>query len=83
MFEWSDPGSYEVLAQLCAARQRAERCRRIIDEQGEMVRGRDGFRAHPLLREELGFRAFVVRSLAKLGLDLEPLRSGPGRPPGR
>jgi hypothetical protein len=83
MFEWSDPGSYEVLAQACSARQRAERCRRIIDEQGEMIRGRDGLKAHPLLRDELANRAFLVRSLAKLGLDLEPLRSGPGRPPGR
>jgi hypothetical protein len=76
-FEWSDRGSDEVLAQLCAARQRAERCIRIIDEQGEMLTMRGQIKAHPLLREELANRAFVVRSLAKLGLDLEPLRPGP------
>jgi hypothetical protein len=72
-----------VLAQCCAARQRAERCRRIIDEQGEMIRVKDGWRSHPLLRDELQNRAFVCRALTKLGLDLEPLRAGPGRPPGR
>jgi hypothetical protein len=33
------------------------------------------------LRAELANRAFVVRSLARLGLDVEPVRPM-GRPPG-
>jgi hypothetical protein len=83
IFEFDDPGSYEVLAQACAARSRAERCRAIIDEQGEMVRLKGGvIRANPLLRDELANRAFTVRALSKLGLDLQPIRSGPGRPGG-
>jgi hypothetical protein len=84
VFEFDDPASYEVLAQACAARSRAERCRLLIDEQGEMLRLKGGItRANPLLRDELANRAFTVRALSKLGLDLQPLRSGPGRPPGR
>ena len=46
---------------------------------------RDSFPAvyyFPLLKHELAARAFVVRTLARLGLDLEPVRAGPGRPPG-
>jgi hypothetical protein len=34
-------------------------------------------------RHRPGARSFVVRTLARLGLDLEPVRGGPGRPPGR
>ena len=83
VFAWDDPGNYRVLEQCCFALQRAERCRAVIDEQGEMLMVRGHVRSHPLLRDELQNRAFVVRSLAKLGLDLAPLRSGPGRPPGR
>jgi hypothetical protein len=82
VFAWDDPGNYRVLEQCCFALQRAERCRAVIDDQGEMLMVRGQVRSHPLLRDELQNRAFVVRSLAKLGLDLEPLRS-PGRPPGR
>jgi hypothetical protein len=81
-YEFSDRASYETLAQACAALDRAERCRELIDEQGEMIPSRTGMRSHPLLRDELANRAFVTRALAKLGLDLEPLRSGPGRPGG-
>lgn len=39
-------------------------------------------KAHPAIREELACRGFVVRTLQKLGLNCEPVRSGPGRPPG-
>jgi len=35
-----------------------------------------------LLKEELGARAFVTRGLHRLNLDVEPLHSRPGRPPG-
>jgi hypothetical protein len=84
IFEFDDPASYQVLAQACAACSRAEKCRQIIDDEGEMLRLKNGItRAHPLLRDELANRAFCVRALSKLGLDLQPLRSGPGRPPGR
>ena len=82
-YEFNDRGSYETLSQACAAADRAEACRAQIDADGEVIRNKMGIRDHPLLKHEIASRAFVVRTLARLGLDLEPVRSGPGRPPGR
>jgi hypothetical protein len=55
---------------------------KITREDGEVIRTRTGVRAHPLIREELSARAFFTRCVQRLGLNLEPLRSGVGRPPG-
>ena len=82
-YEFSDRASYETLGQACAAADRAERCREQIDADGECIQVRGGgLRDHPLLKHEISARSFVVRTLARLGLDLEPVR-GMGRPPGR
>jgi hypothetical protein len=81
-YEFADRGSYETLFQACAAADRAASLRGLIDADGEMVRTKTGVRDNPLIKHELAARAFVVRTLARLGLDLEPVRSGPGRPPG-
>ena len=81
-YEFSDRASYETLAQACAAADRAERCREQIDADGEVIRTKAGPRDHPLLKHEIAARSFVVRTLARLGLDLEPVRAGPGRPGG-
>jgi hypothetical protein len=81
-YDIADAGGLETLRQACAAADRAERCRKIIDEQGEMLTVRGQVRAHPLLRDELANRAFVTRAIARLGLDLEPVKPI-GRPPGR
>jgi hypothetical protein len=80
-FEWDDPVPYRVLHEACLALQRAERCRRLIDEQGEMIRTKTGMKAHPLLRDEAAARALGCRLLARLGTDLEPVRPM-GRPGG-
>ena len=77
----NDPGSVEILFQACASADRAERCRAIIDQDGELVRTKAGTRSHPLLRDELNNRALTARLIGRLGLDLEPVRS-PGRPGG-
>src|SRR5687767_6336526 len=81
-YEFSDRASYETLFQACAAADRAERCRVAIDRDGELIRTRTGEREHPLLKAEMAARGFVVRTLARLGLDLEPIRPGVGRPSG-
>jgi hypothetical protein len=81
-YEFSDPGSIEVLAQACASLDRAELCAEEIARDGQMLRSKTGVRSNPLLREELANRAFCVRALSKLGLDLEPLHDRPGRPSG-
>jgi hypothetical protein len=64
---------------LASAADRASRLKAVIDHDGEVVRGRDGIRAHPALKEELACRGFIVRTLHRLGLDVEAVRS-PGRP---
>jgi hypothetical protein len=76
-----DAGGLETLRQACCACDRAEACRRIIAEQGELLTIRGQIRSHPLLRDELQNRAFVVKAIQRLGLDLEPIKSV-GRPPG-
>lgn len=78
-----DAGGLEMLAQACTAADRAERCRRAINEDGEVIRAKTGLKDHPLLKHETAARALAVRTLARLGLDLEPVRPTAGRPPGR
>jgi hypothetical protein len=70
-FSFADPGSYEVLAQACFAATRADRCREIIDRDGELLRVGKLIRSNPLLRDEIQNRALCARLLGKLGLDLE------------
>jgi hypothetical protein len=81
-YEFSDRGSYETLCQACLAADRAAEMAAQIDADGVAIRTKAGLRDHPLLKHELASRSFVVRSLARLGLDLEPIRAGVGRPPG-
>jgi hypothetical protein len=81
-YEFSDRASYETLAQACSAADRAAEMAAQIDRDGVAIRTKAGLRDHPLLKHELAARAFVVRALARLGLDLEPTRPGPGRPSG-
>ena len=77
-----DVGGLEMLAQAAAMVDRAESCRQMVDQHGEVVKTRTGIvREHPALRAELSARAFVVRTLARLGLDVEPVRPL-GRPTG-
>ena len=77
-----DCGGVEMLAQACAALDRAEACRVLIDRDGEVTRIKGGgMKDHPALKHELANRAFLVRTLGRLGLDVEAIRP-PGRPPG-
>jgi hypothetical protein len=55
----------------------------VIAAEGMIARGsKRQPRAHPLLGVERDARAAMVAALKALNLDLEPLRDGPGRPPG-
>jgi hypothetical protein len=76
-----DAGGLETLRQACCASDRAESCRKIIAEDGEMLRTKTGVRSHPLLRDELQNRSLTLKAIQRLGLDLEPIKSI-GRPPG-
>ena len=81
-FDMSDAAGREMLCSACQALDRAEACREIIEDEGEMIRTKTGPKENPLCKIELGNRAFVVRTLSKLGLDVEPV-GRPGRPGAR
>jgi hypothetical protein len=52
-----------------------------IDRDGEVIRTKQGLRDHPGLKHELANRSFVVRTLSRLGLDVEAIKPV-GRPAG-
>ncbi len=81
-YDISDDFGMQALHLACAALDRAESCRERINADGEAIQTPGGLKDHPLLRHEAVARAFVVKTLAALGLNSEPLRQGPGRPPG-
>ena len=76
-----DAGGLEMLFQVCASADMAARLRERIDAEGIITKTKGGPREHPLLKQELAYRSFVVRGLSRLGLAVEPLRTV-GRPPG-
>ena len=75
-----DCGGLEMLAQACQALDRAETLRSEIERDGEVLRLQGTVRDHPALKHELANRAFVVRTLVRLGLNFEPVRLSAGRP---
>lgn len=76
-----DAGGVEMLLQACTALDRAEFCREQIDRDGEVLRTKTGMKDHPAMKHELANRSFVVRTLQRLGLDVEAIKPV-GRPPG-
>ena len=77
-----DAGGRELLTLACQQLDRAEALRQQIDAEGEVVQTRNGPKDHPALRHELAARAFVAKTLLRLGLNVEPVRPAPGRPAG-
>jgi hypothetical protein len=71
-YQISDSGGLAMLKLACESLDRAHSCREQIDEDGEVVRSRTGIRDHPLLKHETAARSFTVRTLLRLGLDVEP-----------
>ena len=69
-----DVGGIELLAQACAAADRVEALAERITADGEVVHTRAGPKAHPALRDELQGRAFICRTLERLGLNLEAVK---------
>ena len=74
-----DVGGIELLTQVCAAADRVEALAERISADGEVVHTRTGPKAHPALRDELAGRAFIVRTLERLGLNVETIKPM-GRP---
>jgi hypothetical protein len=77
-----DAGGQAMLLQICKAEDRANEWADTIASDGPMIRTKTGFKDHPLIKHELAARSFIVRSLHRLGLDIEPTRDSVGRPSG-
>jgi hypothetical protein len=75
-----DAGGVEMLTLACQALDRAEELATAIKEDGAVIRTRGIVKEHPGIKAELANRSFVVRTLQRLGLDVEALKSV-GRPP--
>jgi hypothetical protein len=74
-----DVAGRELLAQACAGLDRAESLAAEIAADGEILRSRAGPKPNPAIKTELEARSFVVRTLARLGLNFEPVKSTVGR----
>ena len=79
-YQIEDVGGIELLAQCCASLDRAEQLARAIAQDGVVIACENGRRSHPACKDELACRAFIVRTLEKLGVTVEPVKP-PGRPP--
>jgi hypothetical protein len=76
-----DSGGREMLLRICEAADSLAQYDEEIGRDGVMIRVRGTLREHPLLKHRLATQSFVVRSLLRLGLDIEPVRHGEiGRP---
>jgi len=74
-----DPAGLALLEVACRNLQLARECRAAVARDGLQIEAR----AHPLLGPLDQAEKRSLAALKALNLDLEPLRDGPGRPPGR
>ena len=81
-YQIEDSGGTEMLLAACQQLDRAESLREQIDRDGDIVRTKGNLRERPGLKHELAARSFVVRTLARLGLDVEAVKPV-GRPPAK
>ena len=83
-YEISDAGGTEVLCQICEAASRIVELGQQIARDGSVIRVKGVPRAHPALRDELQNRAFVLKGLEKLGVNVEAVKAigRPGQPLG-
>ena len=79
-----DVAGLRILRVALEAFDRAQSARVTIDADGMTVKDKFGqVKPHPLLPVERDSRAAFLAGLKHLNLDLEPLKSRPGRPEGR
>ena len=80
-YSFTDEGSLEMLAQACQSLDRAEQLAAEIARCGVVMTGRGGMvRENPAVKGELACRAFLTRTLSRLGLCYEPVRQAGGQP---
>src|SRR5215207_7167708 len=66
-----DAGGIEMLLLACQSLDRAEELAENIKADGVVIRSKAGLKENPLIKHELAARSFVVRTLGRLGLDVE------------
>ncbi len=82
-YNFSDDAGAEMLCTICEARDTIAHLEAEIERDGAVIRTRGcGVKAHPAQRDLLANRAFIIRTIDRLGLNSESVRPGPGRPPG-
>lgn len=83
-YQIDDAGGLRLLRTCCEALDQMRRAEAAVKAEGATYRDRyGGLKPHPLLGTVRDSRAAMMKSMQLMNLDLEPLRSGPGRPPGR
>lgn len=81
--DMTDTAGQILLESALSARDRWDEARRLIAREGCITRDRFGQKhAHPAVGIERDSKSTMERAFKALHLDLEPLRDGPGRPPG-
>jgi hypothetical protein len=75
-----DCGGLETLQQIASAVDAIEELTALVKAEGWMVTTKSTRKVHPAVREITGLRAFVVRSLVTLGINVEPTKPAAGRP---
>src|SRR5215475_3605876 len=81
-YKIEDSGGRAVLLQICSAADDLAECDRAIARDGAMISTKNGPKEHPLCKQRLALRAFICRSVQRLGLNLEPTKPI-GRPPAK
>ncbi len=81
-YEIRDSGGIALLMEACAELDRAEQLAEAIKGDGCVIySAKSGPKPNPCLKEELAARAFVVRTLQRLGLNVDAIKPI-GRPGG-
>lgn len=80
----SDPGGRLILETAMRAFMRMTEAQALLDRDGLTVADRwKQQKPHPATTTERDSRIALLGALKALSLDVEPVRPGPGRPPGR
>jgi P27 family predicted phage terminase small subunit len=83
-YQIKDPGGLLILTSAIEAHDRMKQAQAILEAEGMTTLDRFSQpRPHPAAVIERDSRAAMLAAIKALGLDLEPLNSGPGRPPGK
>jgi hypothetical protein len=83
-YEITDQAGFAILETAMQAYDGMNAAQGIVDEQGLTVAGdRGAIKAHPLCAVIRDYRSQFLMALKHLNLDLEPLKSRPGRPGGK